>query len=58
MSRVRMESLTGVVTLTKELGLPGSQLYSPKISKADLIQEKMRGNHPRYDDLLTGSNIK
>lgn len=39
-------------------GLANSQLYTPKICKVDLIQDNMRGNHLRYDDLLTESRIK
>lgn len=35
-----------------------SQLYSPKIGEAGLIQDKRRGNHLRCDDLLIESSTK
>lgn len=58
MFSVRKESLTGIATLTEGVGISKQSIILPKISKADLIQDNMRGNHVRHDDLLTESRIK
>lgn len=48
-----LESLTGVAALIKGAGLSKQLNIPPEISKTDLIQDKLRGNHLRFDDLLT-----